>query len=108
MTPVCAGPSHAVLRDEPVESGPANVAAPASKTDEVRMGMQVVEALLHPEFPAPNIFHRLASLIGRWSGKPALSGLVEMLLCKLAIKLIALRTVSFGEGEVMRLHLVFL
>lgn len=106
--PVCAGPIHAVLGDQPVDSGPANVSAPAWKADEVRMGMQIVAALLHPEFPASNISHCLASLMGRWSGKPALSGLVEILLCKLAIKLVALRTVSFGQGEVMRLHLVFL
>ena len=59
--PVCAGPSHAVLGDQPVDSGPANIAAPAWKADEVRMGMQIVEALLHPEFPASNVFHSLAS-----------------------------------------------
>jgi hypothetical protein len=59
------------------------------------MGMQIVAALLRPEFSASNIFHCLASLMGRWSGRPALSGLVEILLCKLAIKLVALGTVSF-------------
>lgn len=106
--PVGAGARHAVLRDQPVDGGPAHLAAPAWTADKLRIGMQVVEGLLHPEFPASKVFHCLALLIGRRRDRPGLSRLVEILLCELAIELVALRTVSLGQGEILRLHLVFL